>query len=217
MAKSYLESLLGEREKIQLIARQHWFILIGSIIIEIIAILVILAGTIAIAVWLKNAAFLVGVIGFALLIITVISITRDVLIYSHHEYVITNRRVIQITGILNKQVTDSSLEKVNDVKMVQSALGRLFNYGDVEILTASELGVNKFKRIEKPVQFKTAMLNAKAHLEDGGEWVSPRDLPGFGSPESIPALISQLESLHRSGVLTDAEFQQKKTELLAKI
>jgi uncharacterized membrane protein YdbT with pleckstrin-like domain len=40
--------------------------------------------------------------------------------WKNHQYIITNRRVIQINGIVNKNVTDSSLEKVNDVHMTQS-------------------------------------------------------------------------------------------------
>ena len=122
--------------------------------------------------------------------------------------------MIQLSGIFNKQVIDSSLEKVNDVKLGQSALGRIFNYGDVEILTASELGVNLFKRIENPVTFKTAMLNAKARLESGGEhWNVP--LPA--TKDNVPALLAQLDTLRQQGVLTDAEFQQKKSELLTKL
>jgi uncharacterized membrane protein YdbT with pleckstrin-like domain len=213
MPKSYLDSLLGEREQIQLVSRQHWFILFSSIALEIFTILVILAAIVTSAFLLPTALLLVFVVGFALLLIPIISMIRDILIYSHHEYIVTNRRVIQLSGILNKQVIDSSLEKVNDVKMAQSALGRIFDYGDVEILTASELGVNLFKRIEKPVQFKTAMLNAKARLESGEQW----DAPAPGTPESVPALLSQLDVLRQQGVITEAEFQQKKAKLLSKI
>lgn len=36
-------------------------------------------------------------------------------------------------------------------------------------------------------------------------------------PVSIPALIEQLKQLHVHGVLTDEEFQQKKTELLRRL
>ncbi len=39
----------------------------------------------------------------------------------NEKYIVTNRRVIQIEGILDKHVIDSSLEKVNDVVLVQSA------------------------------------------------------------------------------------------------
>jgi uncharacterized membrane protein YdbT with pleckstrin-like domain len=110
-----------------------------------------LAAIITSVILLPNLLLITFVVGFGLLLIPIVSMIHDVLIYTHHEYVITNRQVIKISCILNKQVIDSSLEKVNDVKMTQSALGPIFNYGDVEILTASELGVNLFKRIENPV------------------------------------------------------------------
>ena len=106
-------------------------------------------------------------VGFALILIPVVTAIRDLLSYTNHMYVLTNRRVIQLSGVLDKVVTDTSLEKVNDVKLTQSALGRMFDYGDIEILTASELGTNLFKRIDHPVEFKTAMLNAKEKLESG--------------------------------------------------
>ena len=142
--------------------------------------------------------------------------TRDVLIWTHHPYIITNLRVMQIAGIFNKSVIDSSLDKVNDIKMSQSAFGRMFGYGDIEILTASELGVNLFKKIDNPVKFKNALINAKANLEHAGE-----EMPvPSAAPETkgdIPAMISKLAELRTQGVLTEVEFQQKKTELLSKL
>jgi uncharacterized membrane protein YdbT with pleckstrin-like domain len=213
MAKSYLDSLLGEHEKIQVVARQHWFILVSSIFLEIFTILVILAAIVTSVILLPHFALFAVVIGFVVLLIPIVSMMRDILIYTHHEYIITNLRVIQLSGILNKQVIDSSLEKVNDVKLAQSALGRIFNFGDVEILTASELGVNLFRRIENPVQFKTAMLNAKARLDSGQRG----DVPAPDASENVPALLAQLDALRQKGVLTDDEFQQKKAKLLAKI
>lgn len=116
---------------------------------------------------------------------------------------------MQVAGVFNKSVTDSSLEKVNDVKMVQSAMGRVFEYGDIQILTASELGVNLFKRIGEPVIFKTVMLNAKEKLDFG---VSDKLRPA-----DIPTLIEKLNQLRQQGILTDAEFQEKKEALLTKL
>jgi hypothetical protein len=40
---------------------------------------------------------------------------------------------------------------VNDVKLSQSFWGRLFDYGDIEILTASEVGANVFRSIGDPI------------------------------------------------------------------
>jgi uncharacterized membrane protein YdbT with pleckstrin-like domain len=92
---------------------------------------------------------------------------RDVITWTSRQYIVTDWRVIQISGVFSKEVTDSSLEKVNDVKLEQSFVGRLLDYGDLEILTASELGINRFSHVGQPIHLKTAMLNAKEKLEHG--------------------------------------------------
>ena len=209
MAKTYLENLLGEHERILLTARQHWFILASSILFEIVVILVVFGGTITAAFFSPAQVVWIAIVGFLLLLIPLASMIHDILVWSHHQYIVTNYRVLQVSGIINKNVIDSSLEKVNDVKMTQSVIGRIFDYGDVEILTASELGVNAFKRIEDPVHFKTAMLNAKGSLERSQYQVQA--LP------DITGMISQLDTLRKQGVVSEEEFQAKKTELLSKL
>ena len=206
MAKDYIQRMLGENERILLITRQHWFVLFSAILAEITITLLLIAAFSVATIYYPLAA-----IGFVLVFLPLISMLRDILIWTNHEYLVTNRRVIQISGIFNKNVVDSSLEKVNDVKMTQSFFGRLFDYGDVEIMTASETGDNLFKRIGDPVKFKTAMLNAKEKLgyEGTGSHAQRAD--------SIPAQIAELDELRKQGIVTEAEFQAKKKELLAKM
>ena len=208
MSSHYLDSLLSEREKIVLVDHQHWFVLFTAIFIEIVSIFVIIAiFTILIVIYPAIRSWIA--LGYLLLLIPIATLSRDVLAWSNREYIITNRRVMQISGIFYKNVTDSSLEKVNDVKMVQSILGRMFNFGDIEILTGSELGANLFRRIAHPVKFKIAMLNAKERLERGSE--------SGANTGDVPTLIAGLDQLRKQGVLSEEEFQAKKTELLAKI
>jgi uncharacterized membrane protein YdbT with pleckstrin-like domain len=137
---------------------------------------------------------------------------RDFLLWYNRQYIVTNRRVIQTAGVFSKDVVDSSLEKVNDVKFSQSFWGRLFDYGDIEILTASEVGANVFRSIGEPIKFKTAMLNAKERLSFDDEIGVQTHVTS-----DIPALIARLDDLRKKGLISDAEFQQKKTELLAKL
>ncbi|MBE9474466.1 MAG: PH domain-containing protein [Chloroflexi bacterium] len=205
----YVESLLGEREKIILIAHQHWFILVRAIVLEIIIILILIALTIIAGANLSEFALLIGAVGTILLLLPLSTMIRDILDWTNRQYIVTNRRVIQISGILSKNVTDSSLVKVTDVKMEQSAFGRLFNYGDIEILTASEFGVNLFRRIEEPIVFKTTMLNAKERLEQGDGADPPT--------EDILEIIASLDRLRDLGILSEEEFNQKKEELLARL
>jgi len=206
MAKTYLQGMLGQNERILLATRQHWFVLFSNILLEIILTLVLVVGVTAATTVLPLAA-----LGFVLVLVPLGGMLRDILIWSNREYIVTNRRVIQISGVFSKDVVDSSLEKVNDVKMSQSFFGRTFDYGDIEILTASELGINLFKRIGDPIKFKTAMLNAKEKL--GYEGTSTQTQRA----DDIPAQIAELDELRKKGIVTEAEFQKKKTELLAKM
>lgn len=205
----YVESLLGEREKIVLIAHQHWFILVRAIVFEIVIILILIALTITTGAYLSEFALLIGAVGTILLLLPLSTMMRDILDWTNRQFIVTNRRVVQISGILNKNVTDSSLVKVTDVKLEQSAFGRLFNYGDIEILTASEFGVNLFRRIEEPIIFKIAMLNAKERLEQGDGAVQPT--------EDILEIIASLDRLRDLGILSEEEFKKKKAELLVRL
>lgn len=206
----YLRSMLGERERILLVTRQHWFVLTASIFLEVLLFGLIIAAVVSASILTPLAPF-----GLILLVIPIVSMVRDILIWYNRQYIVTNRRVIQISGLINKNVIDSSLEKVNDVKMKQSFFGRIFDYGDVEILTASDLGVNLFARIGDPIRFKTAMLNAKEELskEDDG----PRRSSASSAREETLELIAHLDALRKNGVLTEEEFAKKKAELLAQM
>lgn len=210
MPKSYLESLLGEHEKIMLVDRQHWFILFRSVFLEIVLFVILITAGILLTVLFPQLKFYPVILAIVLCLVPFIGALRDIMIWSNREYIITNRRVIQIAGVFNKDITDSSLDKVNDVKMDQSALGRLFNFGDIEILTASELGANVFRYISSPVKFKTAMLNAKEELEHGKtDAVEPAT--------DVPTQIYRLDQLRQKGVISEEEFQAKKKDLLAKM
>jgi uncharacterized membrane protein YdbT with pleckstrin-like domain len=213
MAKGYIESLLGENEQILLVSRQHWFNLIGSILLEIIIIILLMVITAVAASAFFESAGIIAAIGAILMLFPLATMIRDILNWMNLQYIVTSRRVVQVNGVINKNVIDSSLEKVNDVHMSQSAMGRLFNYGDVEILTASELGVNLFRRIQDPIRFKTTMLNAKENMETDSDGRAVR----VKSSEDIPALIASLERLRQEGILTEEEFDQKKKDLLARI
>ena len=206
MARNYLEGLLGENEQIILETHQHWFVLFGKIFLELLLIAILIGGSLAL-----SAIYPVAIYAIGLVLIPLVGMLNDILVWRNKAYIVTNRRVIQISGVFNKDVVDSSLEKVNDVKMSQSFFGRMFGYGDIEILTASELGVNLFHEINQPVEFKQAMLNAKERMGFDEAGVELRHM------SDIPTLIARLDDLRKRGVLSETEFQQKKAELLAKM
>ena len=206
MATNYLEGLLGENEQILFETHQHWFVLFGKIFLELLLLAFLIGGSLV-----AYAFYPIAIYGLILVLVPLIGILNDVLVWRNKAYVVTNRRVIQISGVFNKDVVDSSLEKVNDVKMSQSFFGRMFGFGDIEILTASELGVNLFHQIADPIDFKTAMLNAKERMGFDELGMAAHAI------EDIPSMIEKLDLLRKRGILSEAEFQQKKADLLAKM
>ena len=202
----YVNEMMGNNETILLRSRRHWFAFIRMAVLELFLIL----GIIVIA-SLASIANPLMAWSFLLLIIPLVTFTKDLLVHLNHIYVITNRRVIQFSGVLNKNVIDSSIEKVNDIRLEQSFFGRLFGYGDIEILTANEIAENKFKMIAGPMLFKTTLLNAREMVGVDGE----NDTIKVG--RSIPQMIKELDALRQQNIITQAEFDQKKAELLQKL
>jgi uncharacterized membrane protein YdbT with pleckstrin-like domain len=243
---AYIDGLLGRDEQILYVARQHLFVLVSHVVTEMILIGLLVAAGVA-----SNMAFagtqvlfggvnandLILLICVSISVIVLISGFVDYLRWNAEQYVITDRRVIQVRGIINKTVLDSSLEKINDLELRQSLLGRMFNYGTIAILTGSgEEGANVLDRIAEPMEFKRAMLEAKHSYERGYEYApqpppAPRqhvrdnETPAPQRPvprqpvshSEIQRTLEELAALRDRGILSSDEFEQKKRELLSRI
>jgi uncharacterized membrane protein YdbT with pleckstrin-like domain len=164
--RGYLAKVLAHDENVLVVVRQHglflWARIIGAVLFAVF---------VGAAVWALQRYTALDrpelIYGYLLALLALPVIWWRVLVWQNHQYVVTSRRVMQISGVFTKEVIDSLLEKVNDLKTDQTLLGRIFGYGDMEILTASEAGANDFRRIAHPLDFKRAILDAKETLERG--------------------------------------------------
>jgi uncharacterized membrane protein YdbT with pleckstrin-like domain len=211
----YLESLLGQGERVVFQTRHHWTAFLGRVLLHGLLLVVGLALAVGgnvlgggfLNAWVPDPTQQLAVriaIPVALVVYPILALAVWWVHWRADQFIVTNYRVVHVEGIFSKSVIDSSLEKVNDVLLYQSLLGRLLDFGTVEILTGSEIGINKLARIGQPLAFKKAMLDAKQELEGTSR----------GRQASVPELIDQLALLRDRGVLTEEEFQSKKTELL---
>ena len=180
---SYADGLLSTGERIAHREKQHWFVFIWgakwAVIALIVAILLfLLRETPPVQDQAEGIRSGIGWVGAAIVIGALAFLIWHILRYLNQEYVLTNRRVIQVAGVLNKTSMDSSLEKINDARLEQSVFGRMFGFGDLEILTAADTGVDRFHMIRNPIGFKKAMLDAKHEYE--------RDVAGGSYAPSPP-------------------------------
>jgi len=160
----YLRRQLSASEKILYTERHHWIFPIAHMVRWILFAGVIVGLIILFSYLFPDAGFVRWF--YFILIVPAIRIAWGFLSWRMNVYVLTNRRVVEITGVLSKKVSDSSLEKLTDVVLTQSLFGRMLGYGDIEILTgAAAAGINRLRQIKHPMEFKTEMLNAEENSE----------------------------------------------------
>jgi hypothetical protein len=183
----YADGLLSTGERVVHREKQHWLVFVWGAKLAVTAIflglvLLVLSQSLSADQRASELGTVLG-IGVAALVIGGLGVlVWHFLRYINQEYVLTNRRVIQVAGVLNKTSMDSSLEKINDARLSQSIFGRMFGFGDLDILTAAETGIERFRMIRNPVGFKKAMLDAKHEYE--------QDVAG-GSPAPSPPLRTE--------------------------
>ena len=219
---SYQESLLAKDEQILYEARQHWLAPLADSLRPIVLVLVgilLLIFEIHFTPSSPISTVWTGIWAI-LLVIGLVWIGIVILTWRAEGYLVTNRRVIKVEGLLDKKAGDSSLDKINDAVLKQGIWARIFHYGDLDILTANDDAIDHYEMIARVVDFKKAMLNAKNNLEDGfrsGYAPSSAATAGQGSSEDHAATLAKLADLRDKGAITQAEFEKKKAELLGRI
>jgi uncharacterized membrane protein YdbT with pleckstrin-like domain len=211
---SYIDELLGQGEEIIFETRHHWFMLLARVLTKLVLLVLLIAAAVIAPQAFPTVTGLIWLGALVLGAFVVLSALLDYLHWSYEQYIVTDRRVIQLHGVLNKSVLDSSLEKINDVELNQSFLGRICGFGNLEILTASQEGINRFEHIAQPLQFKKAMLDARARYD---HYLDRTPVQAYAGPPNLQSMLSQLAALHQSGILTDAEFESKKRTILSRI
>lgn len=117
----------------------------------------------------------------------------------------TNKRVISKRGLLNIKVLDSPIEKVNDVDVRQTMLGRILNYGSIIIKTSSS--IYTFDYVKDAIKFKNLLMTTdkiqKVKIQENNQ-VSNSNYDE----------LSKLKELLDKNVITQEEFDKKKKDIL---
>jgi hypothetical protein len=237
----YADTLLADGERIAMRTRQHWLATIIDarypwlIFIASVVVLLLSQGL--------ESGGVRDVVGYLVLAGFVVSIAWLIRIYWSwwaQDYMVTNRRVLKVEGIFNKHSADSSLEKVNDAVLDQNVFGRMLNYGDLDILTAADTAIDHYKMLNRAPEFKREMLNQKHTLEEDIARPLPTPplraaptapmTPAVSAPaapapqphvtmtaDEVTRSLASLADLRDRGAISPEEYEQKKSELLARL
>lgn len=196
--------LLNEGEDVVLDLHPHWWSFSGPVS-------AVVATTLA-AVLVRDvsdelAMALLAVAGLALLWVAV-RYAR----WATTNFVVTTDRLVFREGVLGKRGKEIPLERVNDIAVTQTLFERIIGAGDVTIESGGERGQQVFTDIAKPFLVQNVIYT---EMERAGERDSAR--ASGQAVLSIPEQIEKLDELRRRGVITQAEFDVKKTQLLERM
>jgi hypothetical protein len=233
----YADRLLADGERVALRGRQH--VLATFIEGRVAWALVILAVVLLVLdLQLEQGVprDLFGWLGLALLVIGLAWLVVIYVAWYSQDYLVTNRRVLKVEGVLKKRSADSSLEKINDAVLVQGVLGRMLGYGDLDIMTAAEESVDRYRMLSQAQTFKRTMLDEKHKLEQEAFQIPapplraappaapepappppPAPMPRQMSTEEITSALGDLADLRDRGAISPEEYEAKKQDLLGRL
>lgn len=159
-------------------------------------------------IWYQTGLTAVLVGGGILAVLSACWLLVKLVVLRSNEFVVTSRRIIKQTGVLDKRSTDTYLDKINNVDHTQTIWGRILGYGTVEVDTASESGTTSFSMVAKPLPFKQAILATAQRY---------RTAPVAAAPLSGAGRIRELKALLDDGLISREEYEEKRRKALEEL
>lgn len=153
-----MRTQLRKDEKLLFETRKHWFYLLTPTLIS--ALIIFLTVFIFIKFESTSAWYLLAPA------FSIIYFLLKYYIWKFDLWAVTNYRVIDECGVFSITSKESPIDKINNVAYHQSFLGRIFNYGDVVIQTAAEMGETNYTNLSNPGKLKEALSTAQELYKD---------------------------------------------------
>jgi uncharacterized membrane protein YdbT with pleckstrin-like domain len=190
-----IDRLLLPGERTRIVARPHWMALVKALAIRIVQLtlvwLMVRAAHSTAVDAVLNLPFVreigpggaplpladwAGRIGLYLFLLVIALGGHDVVRWYLCRYVLTDQRILNLSGVVVRQVIDSPLDRIDDLLLVQSVLGAKLDYGDLVVLRAGEAG-SYMGMLAEPLRFQQAM-----HAARTGRSAGPRRSPHSPQP-----------------------------------
>jgi len=201
---SYPAKNLSENEQVILSFRPHW----RSLILPALWTLVAVGGTIFLFTSLPDIGttfkrIAAGVLAVGWLVFGLAPFVR----WWFSRHVLTDERLIVRRGVIARHGMEIPLEVIQNVGFSQTVIERMLGYGDLLVESAGQAGQSRLSNIPHPERFQKAVYAARE--------ARAKDLTG-ANVASLDSL-AKLAELHKAGVISAEEFEEKKAKLLGQL
>ncbi len=205
-----MKTQLKKKEKVALIIRKHWFVLLKPILITLLLLILSFA---AYGSEYENYFFVLAGL-------TILWFIYRILDRRNNLWTVTNLRIIDEYGVFSNNSKETPLDKINNVSFRQPFLGRIFNYGNVQIQSAAELGSTIIKMVESPRELKDTITQYQELYKQ--EQIKRQSLNlanAVGKQKTsrkidISEELIKLHDLKEKGIITEEDFQKRKEKIL---
>ncbi len=197
---------LNEGEEVVLDLRPHWSFFAGPVTALVAAlVLASFARTQTGADWLILAILAAAALAFLWCVGRYARWTTT-------NFVVTTDRLIHRYVVFSKRGQEIPLERLNDVSFHRSLVQRIVGAGDLLIESGGERGQQLFDHISQPERVQNVI-----HREI--EAAQARDAHRMAGRRELSPLeqLEKLEELRQRGVISQAEFEAKKAQLLDRL
>lgn len=230
----YVEDLLATNEQIVYTTKKHWVAPLFATVTGTLLTVAGIGGLLGAWVWLDGPldTLLIGS-GLIALLVGLAMLAKAFIEWWSESYVVTNHKVMKVSGILRKTAEGSALEKINDITISQSLLGRSLGYGTLTVLTAADESNLHYTSMRQPMEFRRAVLDQKQLFEQADAQAiadavrqapaapaapaPAAELTGPANADEIANAIERLAQMRDAGLITPEEFEAKKSELLDRL
>ncbi len=153
-------------ESLVLKAHQHWVVLVKPLLIPIL----LLAGAVVYDFVYPVHRLLVS------LAVLAVALLWSIVVYvrwNARGFTVTDRRVLLDTGVFSRISKVIALDRVQDITTNQSILGRMLNYGRIEIDSAGAAGAEVLTAIPNPQKFRDEVFVRAEALRTQGVGTPP--------------------------------------------
>jgi uncharacterized membrane protein YdbT with pleckstrin-like domain len=206
--------LLNEGEEVILDLRPHWAFFVGRALVLLLAVAALIAAAVLGAP--DPALLLLGVV----VLIALFRVVTRYAVWTTSEFGVTTDRLILRSGVVSKRGIEIPLERVNTVFFSQRLRERLLHYGDLVVESGGERGRQVIADVPHPERVQSVIHGAMEDEEDTREGAPPADrttAATTGDRESVLDQIDRLDQLRQRGVISQAEFDAKKAQLLERL
>jgi uncharacterized membrane protein YdbT with pleckstrin-like domain len=209
---AYSERLLTDGEHVVTEFRPHWRLLVIPLAWLILGIIAIVLTYTA----LPGGGIVDSVVTVGIVVAVVPLVVRPLIKWWFTSYVLTNERLITRTGMISRSGIEIPLENISNVLFSQTVLERILKSGDLLIESAGESGQSPFNDVPKPDEFQSLLYRTR---EDRSKALAREEgsMLADGMAADPTEQLARLAELHRDGVITDEEFEDKKRGLLDQI